>query len=96
MEPSNVTETMGSGIQMYVFSHETSIITTNLGLTRRTERHNNQMDHSRHPLRRLHGLVRRRLHPREATIKEGLTIARIPSRTLLLRIYFAFASKTVH
>jgi hypothetical protein len=85
MEPSNVMETMGSGIQMYVFFHETSIL-TNLGLTRRTERHNNQMDHPRHPLRRLHGLVRWRLHPRKATIKEGLAVARIPSRTLLLRI----------
>jgi hypothetical protein len=51
-----------------------------LELTTITERHDYKMDHLRYTLWHIHALVRRRLHSRQTTIKEGLTTSLIPPR----------------
>lgn len=58
---------MGSGTPTYV-----SGLATLHGLAdRMAERYNHQMGHSGGDIRLLHGVVRRRLHSRQAAIKEG-------------------------
>jgi hypothetical protein len=80
--------TTGSGTLMYVLPSSPPHTTfyRQRKLTSIAERHNNQMDHPRHHVRPLHGMVRRRLHSRQTTLKKGLTAAGIPSRTSPLNL----------
>lgn len=97
---------MGSGTQTYVSSTAQHFSKTKM-LMKSTERHNNQMDNPRRPLRHLLRMVYRRLHSRKTTLEERPTVAWIssgrssfpplhPFPLLILYLHLLFTPPLIH